>query len=299
MIRNLTDNATRHARTTIVLSLRERDGEVVLHVDDDGAGVDDAERERIFDWFVRLDEARDRDSGGSGLGLAIVREMATFHGGTSMSCRASWGEPDSRCVSRAIPTDRPGVFQRAVQVPRSTFPWHAFREGSPGRLGWMGCPAALLESRRMTRDDDRGDHPRPASPTRLSRRRSEQPSRRRVARATEVRRLSLVRWRTGAGRSSNSYGGPKGCDAHAATPTRASPGSSRGQFECGVCGYQFSVRVGTIFHASHLPLWKWFLAVFVSPDRWRASRRTSSADSRHLVQDSLVPQPSRPGGHEG
>jgi signal transduction histidine kinase len=54
----------------------------VLHVDDDGTGVDDTERERIFDRFVRLDEARDRDSGGSGLGLAIVREMATFHGGT-------------------------------------------------------------------------------------------------------------------------------------------------------------------------------------------------------------------------
>jgi len=38
---------------------------------------------------------------------------------------------------------------------------------------------------------------------------------------------------------------------------------SRGQFECGACGYQFSVRVGTIFHASHLPLWKWFLAVYL------------------------------------
>lgn len=37
----------------------------------------------------------------------------------------------------------------------------------------------------------------------------------------------------------------------------------RGQFECGACGYQFSVRVGTVFHASHLPLWKWFLAVYV------------------------------------
>jgi signal transduction histidine kinase len=82
LIRNLTDNAARHARTTISLSLAERDGEVVLQVDDDGAGVDDTEREHIFDRFVRLDEARDRDSGGSGLGLAIVREMATFHGGT-------------------------------------------------------------------------------------------------------------------------------------------------------------------------------------------------------------------------
>jgi transposase-like protein len=38
---------------------------------------------------------------------------------------------------------------------------------------------------------------------------------------------------------------------------------SRGQFECGPCGYQFSVRVGTIFHASHLPLSKWFLAVYL------------------------------------
>ena len=38
---------------------------------------------------------------------------------------------------------------------------------------------------------------------------------------------------------------------------------SRGQFECSACGYQFSVRVGTIFHASHLPLWKWFLAVYL------------------------------------
>jgi transposase-like protein len=38
---------------------------------------------------------------------------------------------------------------------------------------------------------------------------------------------------------------------------------SRGQFECRACDYQFSVRVGTIFHASHLPLWKWFLAVYL------------------------------------
>jgi transposase-like protein len=38
---------------------------------------------------------------------------------------------------------------------------------------------------------------------------------------------------------------------------------SRGQFDCDSCGYQFSVRVGTIFHSSHLPLWKWLLAVYV------------------------------------
>jgi signal transduction histidine kinase len=91
LIRNLTDNAARHARTMIALSLAERNGEVVLGVDDDGAGIDEAEREHIFDRFVRLDEARDRDSGGSGLGLAIVREVAAFHGGTVVIIESGLG----------------------------------------------------------------------------------------------------------------------------------------------------------------------------------------------------------------
>lgn len=82
LLRNLTENAARHARTTIAMSLRERDGEVVLTVDDDGGGVGKPHRWRIFDRFVRLEESRDRDSGGSGLGLAIVREIAVVHRGT-------------------------------------------------------------------------------------------------------------------------------------------------------------------------------------------------------------------------
>ena len=82
LIRNLTDNASRHARGMVRLSLQEVDGRTILCVDDDGIGVDPAEREHIFQRFVRLDDARDRDSGGSGLGLAIVREVAMFHGGS-------------------------------------------------------------------------------------------------------------------------------------------------------------------------------------------------------------------------
>ncbi len=54
---------------------------MVLTVDDDGAGVPPGERERVFERFVRLDEARARDDGGSGLGLAIVREIVRAHGG--------------------------------------------------------------------------------------------------------------------------------------------------------------------------------------------------------------------------
>jgi signal transduction histidine kinase len=70
------------------VALAERDGGVVLTVDDDGAGVAEADRERVFDRFVRLDEARARDAGGSGLGLAIVREIVRVHGG-AVSATAS------------------------------------------------------------------------------------------------------------------------------------------------------------------------------------------------------------------
>ena len=82
LVRNLTDNAARHARGIVRLSLQEVSGRTILCVDDDGIGVDPAEREHVFQRFVRLDAARDRDSGGSGLGLSIVREVATFHGGS-------------------------------------------------------------------------------------------------------------------------------------------------------------------------------------------------------------------------
>lgn len=82
LLRNLTDNAVRHARTTVALVLAEDDAEVVLMVEDDGAGIPVDERSRVFERFVRLDEARDRDTGGSGLGLSIASEIATAHGGT-------------------------------------------------------------------------------------------------------------------------------------------------------------------------------------------------------------------------
>ena len=81
-VRNLVDNAARHARTVVTLRVVQRDGQVVLQVEDDGTGIPPAQREHVFDRFARLDEARARDAGGSGLGLAIVREVARAHGGT-------------------------------------------------------------------------------------------------------------------------------------------------------------------------------------------------------------------------
>jgi signal transduction histidine kinase len=81
LVRNLIENAARHAQTTIALSLTENHTWAILCVDDDGRGIPAPERWRVFDRFVRLEEARDRDSGGSGLGLAIVAEVAAAHGG--------------------------------------------------------------------------------------------------------------------------------------------------------------------------------------------------------------------------
>jgi signal transduction histidine kinase len=91
LVRNLTDNAARHGRNMVALQLGERDGEVVLTVDDDGDGIPPAERGRIFERFVRLEEARDRDSGGSGLGLAIVAEIAGAHGATVAALNSPLG----------------------------------------------------------------------------------------------------------------------------------------------------------------------------------------------------------------
>ncbi len=82
VVHNLLDNARRHARTTVAVELRPAGDSVLLAVSDDGGGIDPVDRDRVFDRFARLDEARSQDVGGTGLGLAIVREIIEAHGGT-------------------------------------------------------------------------------------------------------------------------------------------------------------------------------------------------------------------------
>lgn len=79
---NLLNNAQRHARSRVTVTTRSDGAWAVLEVADDGSGVPEGERERIFERFVRLDDARTRDEGGAGLGLAIARDVAVRHGGT-------------------------------------------------------------------------------------------------------------------------------------------------------------------------------------------------------------------------
>lgn len=85
LLGNLLDNAERYADSSVTVQVaREdgQDGQALLTVTDDGAGVPPADRERVFERFTRLDTARSRGAGGTGLGLAIAREIAQAHGGT-------------------------------------------------------------------------------------------------------------------------------------------------------------------------------------------------------------------------
>jgi signal transduction histidine kinase len=90
VVRNLADNALRHAASRVLVEVTD----LRVVVEDDGPGLDPADRERVFERFVRLDDARARDDArrggadgragagaGSGLGLAIAREIAREHGG--------------------------------------------------------------------------------------------------------------------------------------------------------------------------------------------------------------------------
>lgn len=91
MVANLLGNAMRHAASRVTLTLGIQDGRAVLTVDDDGDGLSDDDLDRVFDRFVRLDEARERDSGGSGLGLAIVASVASAHGGAASALSGPGG----------------------------------------------------------------------------------------------------------------------------------------------------------------------------------------------------------------
>lgn len=82
VLRNLTDNAARHATSTVTLRLRADGATAVVDVIDDGPGIPVEQRERVFERFVRLDESRTRSSGGTGLGLPIVAQIVHAHRGS-------------------------------------------------------------------------------------------------------------------------------------------------------------------------------------------------------------------------
>jgi len=114
MVGNLVDNALRHAATTVTVRVGLGG---VLEVVDDGPGIPAEHRERVFDRFTRLDEARVRDGGGAGLGLAIARDIARAHGGTltvaphERSCLRVWLPARSDAAGSSRQLTRP--FRKA------------------------------------------------------------------------------------------------------------------------------------------------------------------------------------------
>jgi signal transduction histidine kinase len=128
VLRNLGDNAARHASGRIALSLAERNGTVALLVDDDGPGIAEADRGRVLERCVRLDDARARDAGGSGLGLAMVAELVAAHGGTVRIANGALG--GARVELRLPGADEPGDCR--PQARRSSWPAErAFRFVQP------------------------------------------------------------------------------------------------------------------------------------------------------------------------
>jgi signal transduction histidine kinase len=81
VVRNLVDNAERHAEAEIGLAVHETQTEVAIQVDDDGPGIPMESRDAVFERFSRLDDSRQRLTGGTGLGLAIVRDIVSRHEG--------------------------------------------------------------------------------------------------------------------------------------------------------------------------------------------------------------------------
>ncbi|MDQ0789265.1 HAMP domain-containing sensor histidine kinase [Streptomyces sp. B3I8] len=109
VLANLLDNAARHARQRVTVTVRREGGHAVLSVADDGPGIPADQRERVFERFVRLDDARARDDGGTGLGLAIARDIARRHGGTLTATEAPGG---GALLTLRLPTADQGLSAR-------------------------------------------------------------------------------------------------------------------------------------------------------------------------------------------
>jgi two-component system sensor histidine kinase SenX3 len=122
---NLLDNAISysHPSTQVTVNVQERDGWVEIAVKDEGIGIAESDRERIFERFYRVDPARSRATGGTGLGLAIVKHVVSNHGGVVRV----WSTPGTGSTfTVSLPTStRPSVPSasdadpRAVEVTRS------------------------------------------------------------------------------------------------------------------------------------------------------------------------------------
>ncbi len=121
LLRNLIDNGVKYGRSRVDLSLERSGGQALLVVEDDGPGIPDAERGRVFDRFYRS-EAQAQQAPGTGLGLALVRSIADDHGATLRlghstalgGLRVELGMPLSRVSQGPSPLPLPPAEPRAL-----------------------------------------------------------------------------------------------------------------------------------------------------------------------------------------
>jgi signal transduction histidine kinase len=116
VVTNLVDNARRYAATHVEVSVARQGRTAVLRVADDGPGIPEEDRIRIFERFVRLDEARDRGDGGFGLGLAIVADVCRAYRGTVEISDADPGALFTLRFPLARASRIPGRSRRPVPV---------------------------------------------------------------------------------------------------------------------------------------------------------------------------------------
>jgi two-component system sensor histidine kinase RstB len=81
VIHNLLRNACRYSLLEVNVIIEITDYELMIHIDDDGIGIAEGDRQRVFEPFSRLDDSRNRSSGGHGLGLAIAKRIMNAHNG--------------------------------------------------------------------------------------------------------------------------------------------------------------------------------------------------------------------------
>lgn len=98
-VRNLIRNAAVHAQKEIIVTLEPEKSSFYIHIDDDGPGIPEKIREKIFEPFYRADKSRNRTSGGYGLGLAIAKRIAVWHNGSiTVGTSALGGARFSLCL---------------------------------------------------------------------------------------------------------------------------------------------------------------------------------------------------------
>lgn len=104
LLQNLVGNAIRYAHSHVRISAYQKNDQTFLSVEDDGLGIPEKDRARVFEPFARLDDSRTRSSGGYGLGLSIVSRIAFWHNGRMEVTQS--GALGGACFTLTIPSQR-------------------------------------------------------------------------------------------------------------------------------------------------------------------------------------------------